>query len=47
MENRRKINLNTTEWADNPDRYLLELAGRRTNYARAEDKQPLHKLVNH
>ncbi|XP_066958540.1 uncharacterized protein [Macrobrachium rosenbergii] len=32
-EKRKKINLNSVEWVDNPDRYLLELAGSRPNYA--------------
>ncbi|XP_076048377.1 uncharacterized protein LOC143029577 [Oratosquilla oratoria] len=34
----RRVNLNTVEWKDNPDRYLLELAGGRPNYAHYDKK---------
>ena len=37
-EMRKKINLNSVEWADNPDRYLLELAGSRPSYAQYDKK---------
>lgn len=35
-ENARKVKLNAVEWKDNPDRYLLDLAGSRPAYARFE-----------
>ncbi|XP_068213431.1 uncharacterized protein [Palaemon carinicauda] len=37
-EKRKKINLNSVDWVDNPDRYLLELAGSRPNYAQYDKK---------
>lgn len=44
-ENRRKVNLNTVDWVDNPDRYLLELAGGRPTYAQY-DKKTNEKKTN-
>ncbi|CAL4066993.1 unnamed protein product [Meganyctiphanes norvegica] len=38
VEKRRKVNLNSVDWKDNPDRYLLELAGTRSNYAMYDRK---------
>lgn len=37
-EKRRKVNLNTVDWVDNPDRYLLEMAGSRPTYAQYDRK---------
>lgn len=37
VQRNRTINLPRTEWGDNPDRYLLELAGRPT-YSNGEKK---------
>lgn len=31
-EKNKKINLNNPEWKDNPDKYLLELAGSYKSY---------------
>ncbi|XP_042862530.1 uncharacterized protein LOC122247364 [Penaeus japonicus] len=44
-ENRRKVNLNSVDWVDNPDRYLLELAGGRPTYAQY-DKKTNEKKTN-
>lgn len=35
-ENRRKVKINKADWLDNPDRYLIEMAGNRQNYAQYE-----------
>ncbi|KAK7082244.1 hypothetical protein SK128_024687 [Halocaridina rubra] len=37
-EKRKKINLNAVDWVDNPDRYLLELASSKPNYAQYDKK---------
>lgn len=39
-ENRRKVKLNSSDWLDNPDRYLIELAGTRLSYAQYDNPQP-------
>ncbi|XP_018019755.1 uncharacterized protein LOC108676213 [Hyalella azteca] len=42
VEIRRKVKITTSEWAEHPDRYLLELAGGRTSYAdyKTQPSQP-------
>lgn len=39
-ENRRKVKMNSSDWLDNPDRYLIELAGTRTSYAQYDKPTP-------
>lgn len=39
-ENRRKVKINKADWLDNPDRYLIEMAGNRLNYAQYERNAP-------
>lgn len=33
VESRRKVKMNSSDWLNNPDRYLIELAGTRLSYA--------------
>ncbi|KAG7172107.1 uncharacterized protein LOC121862450 [Homarus americanus] len=40
VENRRKVKLNSSDWLDNPDRYLIELAGTRLSYAQYDMPKP-------
>ncbi|XP_069166484.1 uncharacterized protein [Procambarus clarkii] len=40
VENRRKVKLNSSDWLDNPDRYLIELAGTRVSYAQYDSPPP-------
>ncbi|KAK3890741.1 hypothetical protein Pcinc_005315 [Petrolisthes cinctipes] len=39
-ENRRKVKIDKSDWLDNPDRYLIEMAGNRLNYAQYETNSP-------
>lgn len=39
-ENRRKVKVNSADWLDNPDRYLIELAGTRLSYAQYDKPSP-------
>lgn len=39
-ENRRKVKINSSDWLDNPDRYLIELAGTRLSYAQYDNPKP-------
>lgn len=45
VEKRRKVNI-PLDWKDNPDRYLLELAGKRPNYARFEKDTQDHSSLS-
>ncbi len=35
-EKLRKVNINSADWKDNPDKYLLELAGNYRSYNQQE-----------
>lgn len=39
-ESRRKVKMNSSDWLDNPDRYLIELAGTRLSYAQYDNPPP-------
>ncbi|KAG0711978.1 hypothetical protein GWK47_019461 [Chionoecetes opilio] len=40
VEGRRKVKVNSSDWLDNPDRYLIELAGTRPSYAQYDNPPP-------
>lgn len=40
VESRRKVKVNSSDWLDNPDRYLIELAGTRLSYAQYDNPPP-------
>lgn len=46
VENRRKVKLNSSDWLDNPDRYLIELAGTRLSYAQYDTPAPGNSSKN-